>query len=76
MAWNEKHYQDYKRKCENDIKSGIRKPYDYMQEYKKMVAIEDYEACKAITEVLEPLQYFTADTHRHIPSLNEEAKKP
>ena len=70
MAWNEKHYKDYKRKVEDDINSGIKKPYDYMQEYKRKVETEDYEACKAITEVLEPLHYYTADTHNHIPCLN------
>ena len=76
MAWNQRRYEEMKRKCAEDIRNGIKKPYDYMQEYKKMVIADDYEACKAITEVLEPLNYFTADTHAHIPRLNEDAQKP
>jgi hypothetical protein len=68
--WNQTRYEEVKRKCSADIKSGLKDPCDYMQEYKKMVDKEDYEACKAITEVLEPLNFFTADTHKHIRSLN------
>ena len=68
--WNEKRYQEVKKQCQKDIDSGHKKPYCYMNEYKQMIKIEDYEAAKAITEVLKPLNYDTADTHMHIPSLN------
>lgn len=68
--WNKKRYQEVKDQCQLDIESKIKTPYDYMLEYKKMVVIDDYEACKAITEVLKPLNYDTADTHNHIPRLN------
>ena len=58
-----------KLQCQTDIARKTKTPYDYMMEYKKMIGKEDYEAAKAITEVLEPFKYYTADTHNHIPSL-------
>jgi hypothetical protein len=67
--WNKERYDQVKTKCSCDLKSGFKQPHDYMHEYKKMVEKEDYEACKAITEILEPLNFFTADTHQHIKSL-------
>ena len=42
-----------------------------MQEYKRRIVADDFEAAKAITEVLKPLNYDTADTHPHIKQLNE-----
>jgi len=68
--WNNKRYEEVKAKCKFDIENKRKTPYDYMLEYKRMVTIEDYEACKAITEILMPLNYDTADTHAHIASLN------
>jgi hypothetical protein len=68
--WNKKRYEEVKERCEFDLRNKRKKPYDYMIEYKNMVMSEDYEACKAITEVLKPLNYNTADTHSHIPCLN------
>lgn len=68
--WNEKRYNEIKLKCENDLKSRIKSPFDYMMEYKKMIINNDYEAAKAITEVLKPLHYETSDTHQHIRELN------
>lgn len=70
MSWNEQRYLDVKRKCANDIANGHKKAQDYMMQYKKMIIQEDYEAAKAITEVLKPLNYDTADTHQHIKELN------
>jgi len=70
IMWNQKRYEEVKAKCKADIESKRKKPYDYMLEYKEMVRIEDYESCKAITEILKPLNYDTADTHPHIASLN------
>ena len=67
--WNKKRYEEVKEKCKSEIKNGIKKPYDYMIEYKEMIRIEDYEACKAITEILKPFNYHTEDTHSHILSL-------
>jgi len=68
--WNTQKYEEEKAKCESDINSKRKTPYDYMIIYKEMVKIENYEACKAITELIKPLNYDTADTHAHIPSLN------
>jgi hypothetical protein len=73
--WNEKRYNEMKLQCQTDIAKKTKTPYDYMMEYKEMIRKEDYEAAKAITEVLEPLKYHTADTHNHIPSLNVSNKK-
>lgn len=70
IMWNQKRYEEVKAKCKADITSKCKSPYDYMFEYKKMVEIEDYEACKAITEVLSPLNYKTEDAHVYIASLN------
>ena len=58
----------------SDIKDKIRSPYDYMIEYKRMIEVENYEACKAIAEVLKTLNYDVIDTHPHIPSLNERVR--
>lgn len=69
--WDNKRYEEIKQKCQSDISSQIKNPYDYMMIYKDMIAKEDYEAAKAITEVLEPMKYYTADTHNHIRSLKQ-----
>jgi len=69
-VWNTEKYQKEKVKCKADIDSKRKSPYDYMIIYKEMVKTENYESCKAITEILKPLNYDTADTHNHIPSLN------
>jgi hypothetical protein len=67
--WNIQRYEQVKAKCKSDIDCGRKSAFDYMYEYKKMIAAEDYEAAKAITEVLAPLHYWTADTHKHIKEL-------
>ncbi len=74
MSWNEARYATVKAQCKADIAAKRKTAYDYMQEYKKMIRKEDYEAAKAITEVLEPMNYDTADTHMHIRSI-QPAKK-
>ncbi len=68
--WDTKKYEKEKAKCKSNIDSKRKSPYDYMLIYKEMVEVENYEACKAITEILKPLNYETIDTHAHIPSLN------
>lgn len=70
MAFNKARFQSKKQQYQNDIDNGRKKPYDCMQEYKAAIKLEDYETAKAITVVLEPLNYHTSDTHRHIPELN------
>lgn len=67
--WDENRYLEVKEKCQRELDNKTKKPYDYMLEYKKMIKTEDYEAAKAITEVLKPLNYDTADTHNHIKEL-------
>ena len=69
--WNTKKYEQAKSKCKSDIDSKLKSPYDYMLIYKEMVHNEDYESCKAITEILKPLNYNTLDTHSHIASLKQ-----
>jgi hypothetical protein len=68
--WNEKRYNEVKSKVEHDLKYKVKSPFDYMMEYKKMIVAEDYEAAKAITEVLKSLNYETSDTHEHIKELS------
>ena len=70
MSWNEKKYQEYKAKVNSDIQLGLKSNYDYMEKYKEMVVSENYEACKAMTEVLAENDVHTAETHKYIPSLN------
>lgn len=67
--WDKERYLEAKTKYQSDIDNKIKKPYDLMLQYKRMIKIENYEAAKAITEVLKPLNYDTADTHIHIPEL-------
>ena len=74
MPWNEKRYNEQLSIIADDINSGRKKPYDYMLEYKKAVNTDDFERCKAITEILKPLNYDTADTHNHIEKLNPPQK--
>lgn len=70
-GWNKERYESQKQKFEIQLKNKSISPYDLMQEYKRRVVSDDFEACKAITEVLKPLNYDTADTHPHIKQLNE-----
>ena len=69
-AFNQSRYLDYKMKVKLDIDLMKQSPYDFMIEYEQCIIKEDYERAKAITEVLEPLGFNTADTHKHIKQLN------
>ncbi len=70
--WNQNHYNNVRDQCIYNIKNHLNTPFDYMMEYKRMIIKEDYEAAKAITEVLLSLtpRYNTTDTHQHIKILN------
>jgi hypothetical protein len=64
-------YQESKKLIKVALDTG-RNPLDLMAKYKRCVIAENYEMCKAITEALEPLNYFTADTHSHIAVLQDQ----
>mgnify|MGYP003437863513 CR=1 FL=1 len=70
MSFNNERYALLKTKVKLDIDLKVRVPYDFMILYERSVVNEDYEYCKAITEVLALFGYNTADTHKHIKSLN------
>lgn len=67
--WNSTRYERLKNEIESTLTNDTKKPYTYMQEYKKAITDEDYEKAKAITEALKPLNYDTKDTHTHIACL-------
>lgn len=69
MAWNTKRYEETLKTCQNSLDRGVKTPFEYMMIYKDMIKKQDYESAKAITEVLRPLKYDTADTHGHISAL-------
>ena len=69
MSWNQERYESMKTQCKGDISNKRKSAQDYMMLFKKMIVAEDYEAAKAITEVLHPLGYYTHDTHQHIEGL-------
>ena len=69
MVWDQERYESIVNTCRNDISSGCRTPQAYMKEYKILIINEDFEAAAAVTDVLRPLNYDTADTHRHIKQL-------
>jgi hypothetical protein len=69
MAWNKQHYEEVKRQVEQNIACGKKTAYCYMKEYEQMIEKEDYEGAKAITEILLPLGYDTAQTHNQINRL-------
>lgn len=69
MAWDKQHYEEVKRQVEQNIACGKKTAYCYMKEYELMIEKEDYEGAKAITEILLPLGYDTAQTHNHIKRL-------
>ena len=68
--WNEKRYQEMLEYASEQIQTKRRKPFDFMMIYKDMIEKDDFEAAKAIDEVLRPLNYFVEDTHKHIKCLN------
>lgn len=71
MAWYQQRYEQVKSQCIQSITMAYKTCADWMLDYKTFIKKEDYEACKAITEVLEPYGYKTADTHKTIPELNK-----
>ena len=64
--WKISKYEETKQECERMIKKGIKKPYDYMVEYKKAIKEDNFEKAKAITDVLYPLNYHmnTEEPHK------------
>lgn len=68
-GWNQTRYEAEKMACERALRIKSTTPYDYMQQYKKAIIADDFEKAKAITDVLKPLNYDTADTHAHIEQL-------
>ena len=64
--FNKERYEREKRLVANNIADHLKTPKEYMHEYKRAIIEEDYEKAKAITDILEPLNYFTIDTHQHL----------
>lgn len=69
MAFDTSKYERAKSECSYNIEKKNKTAFDYMHIYKQAIVAEDYEKAKAITEVLAPLKYHTADTHPHIKAL-------
>lgn len=69
MPFNNKRYNRLKKICEDDLAMEFKTAKEYMQIYKDAIIGQDYEAAKAIAEILEPLGYHVTDTHRHIEGL-------
>jgi hypothetical protein len=81
MTWNKKKYpagvkkyNDMKKKCQDDINKGRKSPNDYMKIYKEKITKQEYEHARAITDILETMNYYTYMTHDHIACLNEKRK--
>lgn len=68
MAWNENIYRISKASYTGALKAN-ETPYSLMKEYEIAIENEDYEIAKAITDVLKPLGFNTAETHPFIPCL-------
>lgn len=68
--WNEETYLENKKHYEMLLKNGFKNPFDLMVDYQKSIVEDDFELSKAITEILRPLNFQTAETHRYIESLN------
>ena len=71
MPWSPKRYRAAKKIVETDVAKSKDDLGYYMGRYKEMIEIENFEAAKAITDVLEPFNYYTKDTHQHIKKLNK-----
>jgi hypothetical protein len=69
MAWNKLRYEEAKKTPSDSLLNCSKTPYSLMKEYEEMIINEDYEGAKAITEVLLPLGYDTAQTHSHIKTI-------
>ncbi len=53
----------------NQLASKSANKYDLMEAYKSFILEEDYASAEAITAVLAPHGWDTADTHNHIGKL-------
>lgn len=69
-GWDKKKYLNYKYYVQRKLDNKEKTAFDFMQEYKTAIIQDDFELAKAITECLKPLNYDTADTHKHIKQLN------
>ena len=67
--WDQTKYLGMKKETLQNLYRDKVSPSDYMHLYKTAIIDENYEFAKAITEALEPLNFHTADTHRHISFL-------
>lgn len=57
MPFDKIRYLEVKHKILDNIESGRKNYYCYIKEYELAILREDYEAAKAITEILQPLGY-------------------
>ena len=69
--WDKDKYLRAKDSCLYNIKNGVYSKSQYMEKYIKAIEEENYEMAKAITDVLANFGMQTANTHKHIKSLNE-----
>ncbi len=70
MPWNKDRYQRVKEDVAFNTSRGNKSPQFYMNEYMDMIKKDDFEAAKAIAEVLLPLGFDVATTHDNIRVLN------
>ena len=63
-------YRMYYTQIVHNIELQGRSAFSYMWAYADSIKAENYERAKAITDVLKPLGYNTADTHYLLPNLN------
>jgi len=63
-------YRMYYTNLVHNIEMQKRSAFSLMNLYVDSVKAENYERAKAITDVLKPLGYNTADTHYLLPNLN------
>ena len=53
----------------NQLETKVSNKYDLMEAYKSFILEEDYASAEAITAVLAPHGWDTADTHNYIGKL-------
>ena len=70
MPFDKQLYEESKLNVQSHLIVKSKTAYEFMQEYELAIINENYEMAKAITDVLAPLGYQTADTHKHIHCLN------
>lgn len=74
MGWNKKRYKAKKKEVQVNLNKGFKTEQDYMVTYKAMISNDDFEGAKAVSEVLDLLDYDVCFTHNHIECLNEKYK--